>query len=94
VASRSLKRHERSMTFVQVADFRLQAEGSQEPPAPYAEDQLLPQSVVPTPSVEFTGNAAIRRDIRRVVRVQEIQFRPAYLHFPGANPEIGARKVN
>ena len=36
----------------------------------------------------------LRRNIRRVVCVQQIQFCPAYLHLPGANPELRTREVD
>src|ERR1700730_17397949 len=82
------------MTLVQVAYLGLQAESSQESPTANAEDLLLLQSQVPTASVEFTGNPAMRWDIRRIVRVQQIQLRPANLHLPGANPELGPREID
>jgi hypothetical protein len=53
---------------------------------------LLLQAQLRTASVEFAGNAAVRRDIRGIVGIQEIQFRSAHLHLPGADPKLGARE--
>ena len=90
----SLKHRERGMTLVEMADFRMQAEGPQEPPASNSQDQLLLQAQLRTAAVEFAGNAAVRRNIRRIVGVQQIQFRSAHLHLPGANPKLARRKVD
>ena len=94
VGSRSLQHREGCVTFVQVADLRLQAYGSQESPASYSKDELLLQPQVRTAAVQLTGDGAMRRDIRGIVGVQEIQLHSADLHLPGANPEFGAGEID
>jgi len=80
------------MAFIQMADFRAQAEPAQQPPPRQAQNDLLFQAQLRPAAIEFAGDAAVCGRIRRVIGIQQVEPRPAYLHLPGANPELESGK--
>jgi len=94
MGSGSFEHRERRMTLIEVAHIGLYTEGHQEPPATNPKDQLLLQAQLGTASVEFGGDAAVRWNVRGIVRIEEIQFRSAYLDLPSADPKLAGRKVD
>ena len=84
---------ERRMPFVQVADFRLDAERGEQPPPADPQDHLLHQAQVRPAAVKLAGDAAIRRKVRCIVAVQQVELQPADLGLPGAQPDRVAGQV-
>src|SRR5438445_8389645 len=89
----SLKHCKCRMTLIQMTDIRMQIQSIQKPPSSHSQDQLLLQTQLRAAAIEFARDAAVRRDIRGIVGVQQVQFRPADLDLPGADPQFGAGKI-
>src|SRR5438445_3699508 len=89
----SLKHCKCRMTLIQMTDLRMQIQSIQKPPSSHSQDQLLLQTQLRAAAIEFARDAAVRRDIRGIVGVQQVQFRPADLDLPGADPQFGAGKI-
>ena len=94
VRAGALQHRERGMTLIEVAYLRLQSESPQELPAADPQYELLLQAQLRTASVELGRDAAIRRNIRGVVCVKQIQLRSTHLHLPGADPKLAGREVD
>src|SRR5437879_11118925 len=77
-----------------MADVGVYADHLQHPPTTDAEDDLLFQPQLAVTAVELAGNAAVRRCVRRVVRVHQRQPHAANLNLPDANPHGRAGKRN
>ena len=60
------------VAFIQMADFRIDSQGSQEPPAADAQHDLLGDAHLQPAAVEFVGDAAHNGRVFRVVQVQQI----------------------
>src|SRR6266850_2559230 len=86
VTARAFQYRERRMSLVEMADVRLDANRLQHPPSTDAENDLLLQAQLAVAAIELAGNASIRRCIRRIVGVHQIQPHTADLHLPHANP--------
>ncbi len=93
VRARSLQHCKRGVALVEVAHFRLQAQRLDQLPAANAENLFLFQPQFGTAAVQFTGDAAVLRDIRGIVGVQQIQFCSAYLRLPHTDPKLGTGQI-
>ena len=87
-ASGALQDRERRVAFVQVADFGLELERSQQPPSANPQQHLLAQPQLGSAPVQLTGDAADGRRVRRVVAVEQIQRHPADPGLPGPEPDL------
>ena len=72
--------------FIQVTDFRLEAKLTQQPPSPKTEDQFLFEAQLRAAPIQLAGNPSMRREVRRVIAVQQVEFHPAHLYLPGTQP--------
>jgi hypothetical protein len=63
---------ESRMAFVEMADFRIQSQGLEEPPAADAQHDLLGDAHLHPAAIQFIGDAAHDGRIFGVVQVQEI----------------------
>ena len=75
------------MSFVQVADFRLDAECDKQAPAADPEQHFLLETQFRATAVKFARDPAIRGEVRGVVAVEQVEFYPANLDLPGAQPD-------
>ena len=82
----TLQHGERRMPFIEMADFRLNAERGEQPPPADPENELLHEAQVRPAAVKLAGNASIRRKVRRVIAVQQVKLHSADLHLPGTQP--------
>src|SRR5438094_4025116 len=74
------------MPFIQMADFRLNAKRTKQSPSADPEQYFLLEAQLRPTAIQFAGNASMRREIRRVIAVQQVQLHSADLHLPGAQP--------
>src|SRR5208337_2780868 len=93
-AAGAFEHDERGMPLIEMADLRLDPETLKEAPATEPEHQFLCQAQLGAATIEFARNSAIGRLVRRVIAVEQIQFQPADLCFPGAQPEFAPRQVD
>jgi len=77
-----------------MADFWFDSETAKETPAAYPEHQFLYQAQLRAAPVEFAGDAAISWLVGGIVAVKQVQFHPADLYLPGAQPEFVARQID
>ena len=75
------------MPFVQVTDFRLDAECGEQPPAANPEKQFLLEAQLRPAAIQLAGNPSMRGKVRRVIAVQQVKFDSADLDLPGAQPD-------
>ena len=90
---RAFQHGERRMPFIQVADFRLDAERGEQPPSTDPKHQLLHEAQIRPAAVKLAGNPPIRRKVRRIIAVQQVELQPADLNLPGAKPDRVTRQV-
>ena len=83
---RAFQHGERCVPFIQVANLRLDAERGKEPPAADPKDQLLHQAQVRPAAIKLAGDPAIRRKVRRVIAVEQVELQSADLGLPSAQP--------
>ena len=74
------------MPFIQVTDFRLDAESIEQAPSPDPEKQFLLQAHFHPSPVQLSGDSPMGRSVRCVIGIQQIQLRPADPDLPGAQP--------
>ena len=75
------------MPFIQVADFRLDAERGEQPPSANPEEQFLLEAQLRPAAIQLAGNPSMRGEVRRVIAVQQVQLHSADLDLPGAQPD-------
>ena len=75
------------MAFIQVTDFRIDAQRVQQPPSANAQEHLLHQAQFRPAPIQFAGDPAMSGKVRRVIAVQEIKFHSPDLDLPGAHPD-------
>ena len=75
------------MPFVQVTDFRLDAERSEQPPSANPEKQFLLETQLRPAAIQLAGNPSMNGEVRRVVAVQKEKLYSADLDLPGAQPD-------
>ena len=90
--ARTFQHRERRMPFVQVADFRLDAERREQPPSANPEQHFLFQAQLRPAAVKLAGNAAMHRVIRCIIAVQQVQLHATDLNLPGAQPDRVTRQ--
>ena len=83
---------ERRMPFIQMTYFRSEAERGQQSPAADAEQQFLLQAQFGSAAIQFAGDSAMRRKVRRVIAVQQVQLDSSDLDLPGAQPDRVTRQ--
>src|SRR3974377_1116399 len=80
VSPRSFQYRERRMAFIEVAHLGFYSKRSQEPPPSNPQHHFLLQTKFRATAVEFSGNATESGNVRRIVRIEEKQVRPAHLY--------------
>ena len=75
------------MPFIQMADFRLDAEGGEQPPSADPEEQFLLEAQFRPAAIQLAGDASMSGEVRRIIAVQQVEFDPADLDLPGAQPD-------
>src|SRR6185312_10098055 len=85
---RSLQRGERRMSFVEVTYLRFDAQRCEQSPASDAEHHLLQQSQLRSATIKLARDSTVRRIVRRIVAVEQVEGRPAYLDLP-CSQQIG-----
>ena len=85
--SGALQHGERRMTFIQVTDFRLEAERAEQPPSADPEQQFLLEAQLRPASIELAGNSSMDGEVRRVIAVQQVKLHSTDLHLPCAQPD-------
>ena len=75
------------MAFVQVTDFRLDAERASNRHPPIPSTSLLFQPQLRPAPVQLAGNPSMSGVIRRVIAVQQVKLHSADLDLPGAQPD-------
>ncbi len=85
--ARAFQNREGGMAFVEMADLRVDAELAQQTPARDSQNLLLLQARFGTAAIEFAGDAAVLGEVHGIVRIEEVEFRAAYLSLPGANAQ-------
>ena len=75
------------MPFVQMTHLRLEAERAEQPPAADPEHHLLLQPQLRSAPVQLAGDPAMRREVPRVVAVEQVEVDPTDLGLPGAQPD-------
>jgi hypothetical protein len=91
--SRALEYGERGVAFIEVAHFRLEAECGEQAPAADAEHQLLHETQVGITAIQGTRDAAVRREVRCIIAVEQIEPRASDLNLPGPQPDRVARHI-
>ncbi len=91
--ARPFQHGERSMAFIQMTDFRLDAECGKQPPSADPKYQLLHQAQIGPAAVKLAGNPAVRRVVCRIVAVQQVKLHPPDLNLPGTQPDRVTRQV-
>lgn len=91
---RSLQDGESGMSFIEVADFGLKADGLQEAPAADAESDLLLQPEFKTGSIEFTGDAAGGGGVGGIIAIEQVEADAPHPHLPGAENEREGGKLH
>src|SRR5947207_15719569 len=81
------------MPFIEMTDFRLDADCGEQPPSADPKDQLLHETQFRRASVKLAGNPSVRRVVRRIVAVPQVKLRSAHLDLPGAQPDRMARQL-
>ena len=74
------------MTFIEVTNFRLDSEGTKQPPPADPQHQFLLQSQLRSAPVQLAGNPAMRRIIRHIIAIQQVQLHATNLDLPGTQP--------
>lgn len=75
------------MPFVQVTDFRLEAQCIKQSPSTDPEQQFLFETQLRPAPIKFAGGPAIRGKVRRVIAVQQVKLHSAYLDLQRAQPD-------
>ena len=75
------------MPFIQVADFRLDAQRLEQPPSADPEKQFLLQAQFRPAAVQLAGDSAMDGEVRRVIAVQQVKLHSADLGLPGSQPD-------
>jgi len=65
---------ERRVPFIEMTDFRLYTQRTEQPPSADSKQQLLCEAQLGTAAVQLTGNTSMDGVVRRVIAVQQIQF--------------------
>ena len=84
---RAFQHGEGRMPFIQVADFRLDAERGKQPPSADPEQQFLLEAQLRPAAIKLAGNPSMRGEVRRVIAVQQVKLHSADLNLPGAQPD-------
>ena len=86
-APRAFQHGEGRMSFIQMADLRLDAErGKQSPSADPKHHLLLEAQLRPAP-VKLAGNGSVNREVRQVIAVEKVKLHSAHLNLPDAKPD-------
>ena len=93
-STRALQHREGGVTFVQVADLRLQSERAQQPPSADPEQHFLLQSQLRPAAIQLARDAAMSGKVGGVVAIQQVEFDPAHLDLPGAQPDRVSGQCN
>ena len=86
-SSGAFQHREGRMPFIQVADFRLDAERCEQSPSADPEYHLLFQAQLRPAPVKLTGNASMRGVIRCIIAVQQVELYATDLNLPDAQPD-------
>ena len=62
------------MPFIQVADFRLDAERAEQPPSADPEEQFLLEAQLRPAAIELAGDPPMSGEVRRVIAVQQVEL--------------------
>ena len=80
------------MPFIQMTDFRLDAQCVEQPPAADPEQQFLQEAQLRAAAIQFARNPSMSREVRRVIAVQQVKLHSTDLDLPGAQPERVTRQ--
>ena len=75
------------MPFIQVTDFRLDAQRTKQSPSADPEKQFLLEAQLRPAAIQFAGNPSMSGKVRRVIAVQQVKLHSADLDLPGAQPD-------
>src|SRR5579862_9414266 len=75
------------MPFIEMTDFRLDTKRTKQSPPTDPEEQFLLEAQFRPAAIQFTGDSAMGREVRRVVAVQQVELHSADLDLPGAQPD-------
>src|ERR1039458_6751171 len=90
--SGTLQHSERRMPFIQVTDFRLDAQRAEQPPSANPEQQFLYEAQLRAASIELAGNPSMSGKVCRVITIQQVKLHSADLGLPGAQPDRVSRQ--
>jgi len=65
------------MPFIQVTDFRLDANRTKQSPSANPQEQFLLEAQLRPAAIQFAGNPSMSREVREVIAVQQVK-----LHLP------------
>ena len=85
--SGTLQHGEGRMSFIQVTDFRLDAQRAEQPPAANPEKQFLLEAQLRPAPVQLAGDPSMSGDVRRVIAIQQVELDSTGLDLPGAQPD-------
>ena len=85
--SGALQHSKGRMPFIQVTDFRLNAECGEQPPSANPEKQFLLEAQLRPAPIQLAGDPSMSRKVRRVIAVQQVKLDSADLDLPGAQPD-------
>ena len=74
------------MPFIQMTDFRMDAKRTKQSPSADPKEQFLLEAQLRPAAIQFAGNSAMSREVRRVIAVQQVKLHSADLDLPGAQP--------
>ncbi|CCY35689.1 unknown [Alistipes sp. CAG:831] len=82
ILAQTLQSDEGCVALVAVIDVAVDTQGAQGADTADTEQQLLFQTVLPVTSVEMVGNLTVLGQVVLEVRIEQIEFRAAHIHFP------------
>ena len=83
----ALQNGERRMAFIQMTDFRLDAQRTKQPPSADPEEQFLLEAQLRPAAIQLAGNPPMNGVVCRVIAVQQVELHSADLDLPGAQPD-------
>ena len=75
------------MPFIQVTDFRLDAQRAEQSPAANPEKHFLLEAQLRPAPIQFAGDPSMNGNVRRVIAIQQVELDSTGLDLPGAQPD-------
>ena len=91
-AAGALQHGKGRMPFIQVTDFRLDAERAQQSPAANPKQQFLLEAQLRPAAIQLAGNSSMSGEVRRVIAIQQVELHSTHLDLPGAQPNRVTRQ--